>query len=96
MQAFVQQLPALLGVLVGALASYTATSAAERARWRRAQSVRWDDKRLTAYAEYAHAVKKVISISVRLAAHRGVHRDIDALPPEEGCPRWPSPRRTAQ
>jgi hypothetical protein len=81
-----QQLPALIGVLVGALATYTATSAAERARWRRAQSVRWDDKRLTAYAEYAHAVKKVISISVRLAAHRGVHPDSDALSPEEGMP----------
>lgn len=85
-QSFVQQLPALIGVLVGALATYTATSAAERARWRRAQSVRWDDKRLTAYSEYAHAVKKVISISVRLAAHRGVHRDLDTLSPEEGMP----------
>jgi hypothetical protein len=53
-QSFVQQLPALIGVLVGALATYAATSAAERARWRRTQSVRWDDKRLTAYAEDAH------------------------------------------
>lgn len=86
MQSFVQQLPALIGVLVGALATYAATSAAERARWRRTQSVRWDDKRLTAYAEYAHAVKKVISISVRLAAHRGIHQDLDVLSPEEGVP----------
>jgi hypothetical protein len=85
-QLFLQQLPALIGVLVGAVASYTATSAAERARWHRAQSVRWDDKRLTAYAEYAHAVKEVISISVRLAAHRGVHSDVHSLSPEEGMP----------
>lgn len=86
MSAFVQQLPALLGVLVGALATYAATAAAERARWRRTQAVRWDDKRLNAYAEYAHAVKKTISITVRLAAHRGIHPDIDALSPEEGEP----------
>lgn len=85
-QSFLQQLPALIGVLVGALATYAATSAAERARWRRAQAVRWDDRRLTAYVEYAHAVKKVISLSVRLAAHRGVHPDIDRLAPEEGMP----------
>lgn len=86
MQTFLQQLPALIGVVIGALASFAATSAAERARWRRAQSVRWDERRLTAYAEYAFAVKKVISLSVRIAAHRGVHPDIDALSPEEGLP----------
>jgi hypothetical protein len=85
-QLFLQQLPALIGVLVGAVATYTATSAAERARWHRTQSVRWDDKRLAAYAEYAHAVKEVISISVRLAAHRGVHPDVHTLSPEEGMP----------
>lgn len=86
MQSFLQQLPALIGVLVGAVASFAATSAAERARWRRAQAVRWDDRRLTAYVEYAHAVKKVISLSMRLAAHRGVHADSDRLAPEEGMP----------
>jgi hypothetical protein len=48
--------------------------------------VRWDDKRLSAYAEYALALKKVISIAVRLAAHRGIHPDVDVLPPDEGMP----------
>ena len=86
MQAFLQQLPALFGVIVGAIATYAATSTAERARWRRSQAVRWDGHRLTAYAEYAHAVKKVSSIAVRVAAHRGIHPDIGALPPEEGLP----------
>lgn len=86
MQLFMQQLPALIGVLVGSLATFTATSVAERSRWRRTQSVRWDDKRLAAYAEYAHAVKKVISIAVRLAAHHGIHQDLDVLAPDEGLP----------
>jgi hypothetical protein len=85
-QAFLQQLPALLGVVVGAFATYAATSTAERARWRRSQAVRWDSLRLAAYAEYAHAVKKVSSIAVRVAAHRGIHQDIGALSPEEGLP----------
>ncbi|MEA5359154.1 hypothetical protein VA596_06360 [Amycolatopsis sp., V23-08] len=86
MQTFLQQLPTLIGVLVGALASFAATSAAERARWRRAQSVRWDERRLAAYAEYAFAVKKVSTLAVRIAAHRGIHPDIDGLSPEEGMP----------
>jgi hypothetical protein len=86
LQSFIQQLPTLVGVLLGALATYAATSASERARWRRSQLVRWDDKRLAVYAEYAHALKKVISIAVRLAAHRGIHPDVDVLSPDEGIP----------
>ncbi|MEV0062061.1 hypothetical protein [Nocardia sp. NPDC050718] len=80
----VQQLPALIGVLLGVAATYLSTSAAERARWRRAQAIRWDEKRLTAYTEYAYAVKKAIGLSVRIAAHQGMHPDIDKLPLDEG------------
>jgi hypothetical protein len=86
MQPFLQQLPALLGVVVGAFATYAATASAERARWRRSQAVRWDSLRLAAYAEYAHAVKKVTSIAVRVATHSGIHHDLGALPPEDGLP----------
>jgi hypothetical protein len=69
-QGFLQQLPALIGVVVGALATWAATSAAERAKWRRSQSVRWDEKKLTAYAEYSHAVKQLISAATRLEDQR--------------------------
>jgi hypothetical protein len=75
MRRFLEQLPTLVGVLVGALATYGATAAAERARWRRGQSVRWDEKRLDAYEEYAHALKQVISIALRLAALPDAHPD---------------------
>lgn len=75
MRLFLLQLPALVGVLIGVLATYITTTAQERGRWRRQQAVRWDERRITAYTEYAHAVKKVISISVRLAAKRGVYED---------------------
>lgn len=70
MQTLLQQLPVLLGVVVGALATWVATSAAERSKWRRDQSVRWDEKKLTAYAEYSHAVKQLISAATRLREQR--------------------------
>ncbi|MFI6161502.1 hypothetical protein ACIA59_16335 [Micromonospora haikouensis] len=75
MSSLLLQLPALVGVLIGAVATYVATTMQERSRWRRLQAVRWDERRIAAYTEYAHAIKKVISIAVRLAAARGVHRD---------------------
>lgn len=80
-------MPALIGVVIGALATFIATAASERARWRREQSVRWDERRLAAYTEYAHAVKRVASIAVRLATHHGTHGpDVDALSPDEALP----------
>jgi hypothetical protein len=57
MASLAEQLPALIGVLLGAGATFGATFATDRARWHREQSVRWDVKRADAYAEYAFAVK---------------------------------------
>lgn len=82
MAGFLLQLPALIGVVVGALATYAAGAVTERSRWRRQQSVRWDERRIAAYTEYANAVKKVIAIAVRLAAQRGVYPDDDVISPE--------------
>src|SRR5450755_2090861 len=59
MASFVQQLPALIGVVIGASASYLAGAATERARWRREQAARWDEKRAQAYADYGYAIKNV-------------------------------------
>jgi hypothetical protein len=73
----VQQLPALIGVMVGALASFLAGAASERARWRREQSSRWDDRRAQAYAEYGHAVKNVYVQCMRVAAMRSQRPDGD-------------------
>jgi hypothetical protein len=77
-----EQLPTLLGVLLGAVATYGVTALSERRRWHREQAVRWDQRRVTAYMEYAHAVKKVISIAMRLAAQRGVTADQHFMAPE--------------
>jgi hypothetical protein len=65
--SIVDQLPALIGVAIGAIGSYMVGSATERARWRREQSSRWDDKRAHAYAEYGYAVKNVFIHCLRLA-----------------------------
>jgi hypothetical protein len=65
---FLQQLPTLAGVLLGALATIIATSYAERAQWKRRQAVRWDSKRLEAYAQYAETIKNLQVLSTRLSA----------------------------
>ena len=77
------QLLVLLGVIVGALGSYLTTSATERARWKRAQDSRWDDRRVEAYASYAQSVKRMIIIAQRIAAGRGLWADSEALAPTQ-------------
>lgn len=70
MSGVTQQLPALIGVIIGASASYLVGAATERARWRREQLSRWDEKRAQAYAEYSHAVKSLYVQSMRIASSR--------------------------
>jgi hypothetical protein len=67
----VQQLLTLAAVLLGAAASFTATTLTERGKWRRTYSTRWDEKRLTAYSTYATAVKACAQLSYRINAARG-------------------------
>lgn len=61
----------MFGVLLGAVSTFAAATLAERAKWRRARDIRWDDKRLAAYAQYANALKHYMQLSFRLAAARG-------------------------
>jgi hypothetical protein len=77
----VNQVPVLLGVIVGALASYLTTAATERARWKRALDSRWDDRRVEAYASYAQSVRRLINIAGRIAAGRGLGGDGEPLSP---------------
>jgi hypothetical protein len=84
MTPLLQQLPALVGVIVGALATYLATAAAERARWQRAQRSRWDESRMNAYAQYGVAVKHMAWLAVRIAAARGLPFTEEPLDPEVG------------
>lgn len=84
MSSFLNQLPALIGVIVGALGSYFATSRNESARWKRHQASRWDAERKAAYAAYGHAIKMLTTQCARLAAARGVDNWFQKVDLEEG------------
>jgi hypothetical protein len=62
MSNFLGALPALIGVVVGV----AATSWADRARWKRRQAIRWDERRVDAYAEYAKAIKRTHMVALRI------------------------------
>lgn len=68
MDDFLGQLPALIGVVIGTLGTILATGLTDRSRWVRAQSVRWDERRIDAYAEHARALKEVHTLALRIAA----------------------------
>ena len=70
MHAFAQQLPALIGVLIGAFAATGGALFAERVRWRREYDRRWDANRLAVVVAYARAVKVETRLCLRVAASR--------------------------
>jgi hypothetical protein len=84
MNPLLQQLPALLGVLVGALAAYVATMLSERARWRRERLSRHEERRLKVYGDYALAVKRELSVILHVAAGLGLPGSADSAELEEG------------
>lgn len=75
------QLPVLIGVVIGAILSFGASYLTERVRWTRSQTVKWDERRLTAFADYADAVKQVVMISNRICAGRGLATTAQPLKP---------------
>jgi hypothetical protein len=72
MESWMVQLLTILGVAVGAMASFVSTRLVDRARWQREEALRWDAKRLDGYGEFAASVKRHITISLRLCAGRGM------------------------
>ena len=67
---FLNQLPAIVGVIVGVLGTLLATSLTDRARWQRDQSVRWDTRRFEAYMAYATVIKEIHTLTFRISAPR--------------------------
>lgn len=84
MEHFLSQLPTLVGVVVGAAASYLATIFREKTQWTRTQQARWVDERVDVYAAYGNAVKRVYELSKRLAASRGLPTAAAAVPLDTG------------
>ncbi|MFG1664423.1 hypothetical protein [Streptomyces sp. Y7] len=86
MSVFLQQLPALMGVVIGALGSYVAVVRGDRMRFRREQTARWEERRLAVYADYAQSVKKTVTVTYRVAAGLGNDPHPDPLTLEEARP----------
>ncbi|MDG4858532.1 hypothetical protein P8605_10275 [Streptomyces sp. T-3] len=76
-----------MGVVVGAIGSYLAITRGDQARFRREQAARWEERRLTAYADYARSLKKSVTLTYRIAAHLGNDPHPHPLSPEEAAPR---------
>ncbi|MFD3743201.1 hypothetical protein [Nocardia sp. NPDC058633] len=86
MNTIVQQLITVAGVLLGAGATFAGAALTERAKWRRTQRSRWDDRRLVAYSDFANALKRFAEVSMRMAAGRGFPNAGQPISVEEGAP----------
>ncbi|MGY4394011.1 hypothetical protein [Streptomyces sp. TE12347] len=84
--ALLDQLPALIGVVVGSLGSYTVQTLTERRRWTRQRQERWDEKRFETYGRYANALKAQLRVTQRIGASLGFADVADPLAPAEGLP----------
>jgi hypothetical protein len=82
----VTQVLTLVGVAIGALASFLATSVSERSRHRREIAKAWEERKYECYAEYVHEVKAMSIIARRMAAFAGLtERSGDRLDPKDGA-----------
>jgi hypothetical protein len=72
MESWTVQLLTILGVAVGATASFVSTRLVDRARWRREEALRWDSKRLDGYGEFAATIKHFITTSQRICTGLGL------------------------
>jgi len=86
MHVFIQQLPALIGVVIGALGSYVAIVRGDQARFHRERAARWEERRLEVYAEYARTLKRSVTLTYRVASHLGNDPHPHPLSPTEAAP----------
>jgi hypothetical protein len=77
-QNLLDQLPTLIGVVLGAVGAVAATSLSDRLRWQREQAVRWYQRRLEAFMAFAATLKTIHTVSFRLVA---MHRPGSSAPP---------------
>ncbi|WP_262058660.1 SurA N-terminal domain-containing protein [Streptomyces sp. STR69] len=86
MNAFIQQLPALIGVVIGALGSYVAIVRGERVRFHREREARWEERRLAVYTDYARVLKRTVTLTYRVASHFRNDPHPHPLSPDEAAP----------
>jgi hypothetical protein len=66
------QLATILAVFVGAAASFAFSQLAERFRWKRESSERWDEKALDVYIDYVNSTGRFEILATRMIAARGL------------------------
>jgi len=86
MTSWTVQLITLLGVALGALASFVSTRLVDRSRWQREESLRWDSKRLECYIEFSAAIMQYINVGHRMAAGLGLPTAVEPLTADGGVP----------
>jgi hypothetical protein len=82
--SWIVQLITLLGVTLGALASFVSTRLVDRSRWQREERLRWDTKRLDCYSEFSAAIMRYINIGYRMAAGLGLPTAVEPLNADTG------------
>ncbi|WP_239091760.1 hypothetical protein [Streptomyces sp. SID14478] len=80
------QLPAMIGVVVGSAGSYVAQSLTERRKWKRQRVERWDEKRFDTYSRYGNVLKAQLRVAQRVGAAMGYADVTDPLDPDQGFP----------
>jgi hypothetical protein len=83
-QELIDQIPALIGVIIGVAATYITTRAGARAQWKREQDVRSEDRRLDAYVAYTEATSRVYELCLRLGRSRGLPTGSGSMPLDIG------------
>jgi hypothetical protein len=78
------QVLALIGVLIGICGTIIATAVADRSRWKRQTTIRWDERRLDAYAQYAKIIKEIHQLTLRLIAVHASLKFTDPIDRESG------------
>ena len=86
MASWTVQLITLLGVALGALASFVSTRLVDRSRWQREERLRWDTKRLDCYSDFSAAIMRYINIGYRMAASLGLPAAVEPLNADTGIP----------
>ncbi|RKE19612.1 hypothetical protein [Streptomyces sp. TLI_171] len=76
----ITQLVTIAAVLLGSLTTYATNQLVERSKRRELRRVRWDEKKLDAYAEYIGRVRAVIHANVLLYE---VREEMRAMPRSE-------------
>src|SRR5690242_7069112 len=84
MRDVMEQWWTLAGVLLVSPLSLEGGVLAERLRWKRDHHVRWDQRSLDAYVQFAGAIKQELRITMRMAGGRGLVPKTEPLGLAEG------------